>query len=336
MPPKRRKVSVPVSTPVENKRVTRSSVKNKPEALQSHSIGTSKSGQHESTLGHTSTNVDVGTKVSTTKNPTKDLSSDEDSNGLEGKTPNISILSIASDLVNKPIECHHYKPLSPASSTPPILIFTHGAGGTLSAPAVQNFCTGFSTSYPVFAFQGSMNLSHRVKGFHACIPHVDSMRRANRSRMKQKNTREGILLGGRSMGARAAVIAAKEVLDQQWYGVIPKIGLILVSYPLVGPKGTQDLRDQILLDLPASVNVLFVIGERDAMCSLHLLNKTRCKMTARSQLVVVLGADHAMHVVPKKWEKYAGEKTGRVGAAWLNGEFSDDTIHIGGENKDDW
>ncbi|KAL1793704.1 hypothetical protein ACET3X_008686 [Alternaria dauci] len=230
----------------------------------------------------------------------------------------ITTRTITHELVKKPIQCHQYQPSSSTSS--PTLIFTHGAGGTLSADAVVNFCTGFSESVPVLAFQGSMNLKARTKGFHACIGEIHprygtTQKSESGEQVKQKR----LLLGGRSMGARAAVIAASEVLaDQNHEEVDMRTQLILISYPLQGPK--DDLRDQILLDLPESVNVLFIVGDKDAMCPLDLLNETRSKMAARSQVVVVRNADHGMNIKPAAATKEVGESTGRVAARWVEGD----------------
>ncbi|KAF1915457.1 hypothetical protein BDU57DRAFT_435259, partial [Ampelomyces quisqualis] len=193
------------------------------------------------------------------------------------------------------VQCHSY--LSTSKAQP--LLFTHGAGGTLSAPAVVNFCTGFSSALPVLAFQGSMNLASRVKGFQACIEHLGS-------------NSPKLVLGGRSMGARAAVMAASRVLENE-AGM--EVVLVLVSYPLQGPK---DVRNQILLDLPASVSVLFVIGDRDSMCPLDLLDGVRGRMRAKNQLVVVRSAEHGMHTKPASLEKEFGEQTGKIAAAWVS------------------
>jgi predicted alpha/beta-hydrolase family hydrolase len=229
---------------------------------------------------------------------------------------NVTTFTITHADIKKPIQCHQYTPKPTPSATSPTLIFTHGAGGTLSADAVVNFCTGFSTSHPVLAFQGSMNLKARTKSFHACIDEL---------RSKDEDSTKSLLLGGRSMGARAAVVAASEILEDDE----GKLGvrLILVSYPLQGPK---DVRDQILLDLPKDVSVLLVIGDRDAMCPLDLLNETMGKMKAKSQLVVVKGADHGMHVKRAKREHEVGEETGRVAAQWVHGEKAGegDVIYI--------
>lgn len=127
------------------------------------------------------------------------------------------------------------------------------------------------------------------------------------------------------MGSRAAVMAASEVIEE---GEGREVDLVLVSYPLQGPK---DVRDQILLDLPKSVKVMFVIGDRDSMCPLDLLDDVRKKMKANSQVVVVRGGDHGMHTKPAKLEKEVGEETGRLAAKWLAGEVSDEVKYIGEE-----
>ncbi|KAH7074645.1 Alpha/Beta hydrolase protein [Paraphoma chrysanthemicola] len=232
---------------------------------------------------------------------------------------NIETVSITSNLAKSPLTCALYPSSQPSQTSAITLIITHGAGGTLSAPAVVNFCTGFAAYLPVLAFQGSMNLGSRVKGFHACVQHLSD-------KGQNKHDSGRLVLGGRSMGARAAVLAASEVLESSAEDT--RVDIILVSYPLQGPK---DVRDQILLDLPASVNVLFVIGERDNMCPLDLLDGVRGKMKAKSQLVIVRGADHGMHTKPAGVERERGEESGRIAAEWVNGKVLDDVVYIGKE-----
>ena len=80
---------------------------------------------------------------------------------------------------DKEIVCQQRGP-----SNTPKLIFTHGAGGGLSAAATKDFAEGFAEHSPIVSFQGSMNLQSRTRGFQAVLEHekVDSA------------------LGGRSMG----------------------------------------------------------------------------------------------------------------------------------------
>jgi len=123
-----------------------------------------------------------------------------------------------------------------------------------------------------------------------------------------------VAFGGRSMGARAAVVASQAVTA----GPHGKL-LVLASYPLVGPKG--DLRDAILLALPAETCVLFISGDHDNMCPLTELAKVRAKMKAKTWLVTVVGADHGMEVrggtALKRGTEEIGRECGRIAARWL-------------------
>lgn len=172
----------------------------------------------------------------------------------------------------------------------PTLIFTHGAGGTLKADAIVNFSNGFvsNSKAGMVCFQGNMNLKSRVKMFNAIMDHLAFPK----------------CLGGRSMGGRAAVMAAT---DQTTH-------LVLISYPLHTDK---ELRDQILLNLPASVKVIFISGTKDTMCNLDRLENVRSSMNCKTWRVVVQEADHGMNLSPKSGTEDVGRKTGEVVAHWL-------------------
>lgn len=189
------------------------------------------------------------------------------------------------------------------------LIFTHGAGGGISNPATVGFAEGYSTSAEVICFQGPMNLKSRVESFATVVQH--------KAKQDKQKGEVKLVVGGRSMGARAAVMTASAnasddiALDQ----------LILVSYPLKGSTG--EIRDQILLELDASKRVLFISGSNDHMCSIQELNKIRSKMKAQTWLVVVEGADHGMSLKGKAKEQAAAatrKMSGELAAAWVAGE----------------
>jgi predicted alpha/beta-hydrolase family hydrolase len=192
------------------------------------------------------------------------------------------------------IKCITNSPPKTSKDTPPALIFTHGAGGTLDSDAILNFRTGFGCVSPITCFQGNMNLASRVKMFDAVI-------------LEQSRSKPVTALGGRSMGARAAVVAAKGREEVKY--------LMMVSYPLHTGKG--DVRDEILLEIEEGVKVLFVVGNRDTMCDLETLEEVRGKMRAESWRVVVEGADHGMSVKPKASTEAVGELVGKVVAEWL-------------------
>jgi predicted alpha/beta-hydrolase family hydrolase len=325
MPPKRHKIPDPASTPEPKRRITRSS--NKADIVPAQDR-TNDPPNAEPTTSNKSRALKRKEPSPTNATPEADELPAEDGSPAPQV---ITTRTIIHELVKKPIQCHQYTPSSSDSS--PTLIFTHGAGGTLSADAVVNFCTGFSKYLPVLAFQGSMNLKARTKGFHACIEEIHSSQKTTQKRKsKEQMKRKRMLLGGRSMGARAAVIAASEHLaEKDNEQEETSIQLVLVSYPLQGPK--DDLRDQILLDLPESISVLFIIGDKDAMCPFDLLNETRRKMVAKSQVVVVRDADHGMNIKPASATKEVGESAGRVAAWWVEGDLKADVQYIGKQEE---
>jgi predicted alpha/beta-hydrolase family hydrolase len=318
MPPNRRRASDSAPTPEPKRRVTRSSTKAETATTRSTTLKPSEADYETPNKKR----VQKSKKLSSKNNTKQEKEAPDEQTGANtALTPlNVTNLTITHPDVKKPIQCHQYTPKTTPSDISPTLIFTHGAGGTLSAEAVVNFRTGFSTSLPVLAFQGSMNLKARTKSFHVCIEEL---------RSKYEESMKSLVLGGRSMGARAAAIAASEFLEESDdEGKDLSVRLVLISYPLQGPK---DVRDQILLDLPGDVSVLFIIGDKDAMCPLDLLNETREKMSAKSQLVLVKGADHGMHVKPAKLEQRIGEETGRLAATWVDGGLEEDVVYIGGQ-----
>lgn len=196
----------------------------------------------------------------------------------------------------KPIQCALSSPTgtkkgktSENTAPTPALIVTHGAGGSLSSEAIANFSSGFAAHAPILCFQGNMNLNSRVKMYNAVI----------------EDQSFSSCLGGRSMGARAAVMAATSATER----------LVLVSYPLHTGKET---RDEILLKLAPSMKVIFVIGSRDSMCDLGRLEIVRGRMRCATWLVVVQEADHGMTVKPNKGTEAVGKMTGEVVARWID------------------
>ena len=202
---------------------------------------------------------------------------------------------------------------------PASLVFTHGAGGTLSAPACAEFTAGFATASPIVSFNGTMHLGQRVKSFRA----VASSERTNG---------QVIALGGRSMGARAACVYNTESPA----GVKGMSrSLVLVSYPLMGANGTS--REDLLLGLQwRSTRVLFISGSNDSMCPLPQLRDVMSRMKTESWLCVVEGANHGMDCKPKKVSAVMRRATGRLAAEWLkrrDGERRECKIWWDGEVK---
>ena len=178
-------------------------------------------------------------------------------------------------------------------------------------------------------FEGNSNLKSRAAGFERILEHGEREKWWDgigggdadddvTGRVTKTATTAATIpaMGGRSLGARAAVTAAALHFDQSSTSPSPSPGvsLVLSSYPLISPSG--DVRDQILLALPQNVDVLFISGDNDSMCPLDRLQAVREKMKAPSWLVVVKGADHGMKIKGGKDLKTGCERVGLV-CGWL-------------------
>ena len=244
------------------------------------------------------------------------------SNSNEHETSNPRNFAIEAPDLKKSITAHFYRPTHDISTDDKIhlVIVTHGAGGTCLSAACANLCEGLvaasapSTPLAVVAFDGSMNLKARTKQFLAVLEWACASSKIVK-----------IALAGRSMGCRAAAIAyveaseeAKEKLSGQ---------LILESYPLIG--NGEEARKQVLLDLPKSTVVLFIIGSADEMCILDNLNRLRASaLQATSSLLVIKDLTHGMSVVSsvkvnsskKDVTEKLGRRAGELAAEWVLSE----------------
>ena len=222
--------------------------------------------------------------------------------GTESPSEDDGITHFKVPFGEKAIVCekHHStnsKPAKNDSKDVVALIFTHGAGGGIANPATRDFAIGFGALDPMVCYQGTMNLQNRVKGFHAVMENVGGKVEA---------------IGGRSMGARAAVLTALERKESAG-------ALVLVSWPLLTGKGEREpeRREQILTDLPEGVDVLFVLGTEDKQCPLKQFEEVRGKMKAKTFVVEVKGADHGMSLKQKGGVQAVRRETGTLSARWL-------------------
>ena len=95
------------------------------------------------------------------------------------------------------------------------------------------------------------------------------------------------ILGGRSMGGRAASMLAADGFDCS--------GLLLLAYPLHPPGKPDQLRDAHLPSI--RVPVLCANGTRDPFCTPELMKGVLARVTAPWEMLWLEGADHSFHVL---------------------------------------
>ncbi len=92
----------------------------------------------------------------------------------------------------------------------------------------------------------------------------------------------GMVLGGRSIGARIASLTAT--------AGEPAAGLLLLAYPLHRPGDRESLRDTHLYVIHRPM--LFVSGTRDDYCDLELLRQVLARLGPDANLLPMEGLDH--------------------------------------------
>ena len=118
-----------------------------------------------------------------------------------------------------------------------------------------------------------------------------------------------LLIGGRSMGGRAAsMLAAKDFASD---------GLLLLAYPLHPAGRPEQLRDA---HLPAiGVPVLCFNGTRDPLCRRDLMENVLERVRTPWEMHWLEGADHSFHVLKSSGRTDADvlEEIGVASESWM-------------------
>ncbi len=177
-----------------------------------------------------------------------------------------------------------------------VVMLWHGAGGDVDQPHLQAVAAALCDSG---ALSVRARFRYRVEGRRMPdrMPKLlASMREAIHE--VQSRPRVGarrLVLGGRSMGGRVASMLASENTSED----PPVAGLVFLSYPLHPAKQKAKLRDGHLPHIACPM--LFVQGDRDALCDLKLLKPVMTRLGDRATLKVFERADHSFkRVEPRK------------------------------------
>lgn len=119
-----------------------------------------------------------------------------------------------------------------------------------------------------------------------------------------------LIIGGRSMGGRAASMLAADGFDSD--------GLFLLAYPL-HPAGKPDqLRDAHLPSI--AMPVLCVNGTRDALCTRSIMDDVLTRVGRNWTMHWEEGADHSFHVLKSSGRTDADvmRDIGATAIQWIN------------------
>jgi len=174
--------------------------------------------------------------------------------------------------------------LAPAGGA--LFVCAHGAGGHMADRGMLAVAEHLRRcGLGVVRF----NFLYREKG----SSHPDTMPRlkeciaAVATHARREIGPQSFILGGRSMGGRAASMLAAEEF--------PCDGLLLLAYPLHPAGKPESLRDAHLARI--EVPVLCLNGTRDALCRRDLMQGVVDRLTGRWTMHWLEGADHSFHVL---------------------------------------
>jgi predicted alpha/beta-hydrolase family hydrolase len=166
-----------------------------------------------------------------------------------------------------------------------VVVLAHGAGGHMNdraMVAMASLLHALGVHVVRFNFPYSEKGSRRPDAMpvlKACVAAV-----AAHARSALPNDR--LILGGRSMGGRAAstLVADGFACD----------GMLLLAYPLHPAGKPEQLRDDHLATI--GVPVLCVNGTRDSLCRRELMDAVVERLSSHWRMHWVEGADHRFHV----------------------------------------
>jgi predicted alpha/beta-hydrolase family hydrolase len=183
-------------------------------------------------------------------------------------------------------------------------VCAHGAGGNMhdrGMTAVARELRGRGLDVVRFNFPYAEKKSGRpdpMPVLQACITAVVAETKASR-----------LIIGGRSMGGRAASMLAADGFECD--------GLLLLAYPLHPAGKPEQLRDAHLPRL--TVPTLCFNGTRDPLCRPDLMEAVLPRLGKNFEMHWLEGADHSFHVLKTSGRTDADvlAEVGAATAAWL-------------------
>ena len=191
-----------------------------------------------------------------------------------------------------------------------LFVFAHGAGAGMHHTFMASMSTrlarrGVATLRFQFPYmeQGKRRPDHRKRLTNTVREAIAAARRSTRGLP--------IFAGGKSMGGRMTTLAAA---DEPLESVR---GLVFFGFPLhpAGKPGIERAAHLPDIDLP----MLFLQGDRDALCNLALLDQA-LRPVERPTVHVLTGADHGFHVLKRsgRTDDDVMDELASTAAAWCH------------------
>jgi len=193
-----------------------------------------------------------------------------------------------------------------------LFVFAHGAGGHMADAGMLRLAEALrARGFDIVRF----NFLYREKGSRRPdrMPRLETCLEAVVSRSRAELGPRRLIVGGRSMGGRAASMLAADGFACD--------GLLLFAYPLHPADKPEQLRDAHLSQI--KVPVLCFNGTRDALCRRELMERA-IDRHPHWEMHWLEGADHSFHVLKSSGRTDAEvlNELGDAAEAWLADSFA--------------
>ena len=189
-----------------------------------------------------------------------------------------------------------------------VFVCAHGAGGNMadrSMLAAAKALRGVGFGVVRFNFLYKEKGSGRPDPMPKLMTTVTSVVDRVRAELDPRT----LIIGGRSMGGRAASMLAADGYAAN--------GLLLLAYPLHPEGQPEKLRDAHLPRI--TMPVLCINGTRDGLCTPALMERVLTTVTAPWEMHWLEGADHSFHVLKSSGRNDAAVQTevAETASRWL-------------------
>lgn len=167
-----------------------------------------------------------------------------------------------------------------------VFVCAHGAGGHMDDRAILAV-TQVLRDRGIGVVRFNFFYRARGSGRPDPMPRLIVCFQAVIARVREELAPRRLVLGGRSMGGRAASMLVSEG------GAVD--GLLLLAYPLHPPGQPEKIRSAHLPEI--QVPVLCMSGTRDPFCDPPLMENVSAGLGANWRMHWIEGADHSFHVL---------------------------------------
>ena len=189
-----------------------------------------------------------------------------------------------------------------------VFVCAHGAGEGMSgrgmlAAAAQMRTRGLDVVRFNFLYK------ERGSGRPDPMPQLQDCFSAVVDRVRMERSPTRLIIGGRSMGGRAASMLAADGFQCD--------GLLLLAYPLHPAGKPEQLRDAHLPSI--TVPTICFSGTRDALCRRDLMEQVLTRIGPNWTMHWVDGADHSFHVLKSsgRTDADAMDEIGDASKEWV-------------------